>query len=221
MGVRPKWQSPKAITMMHIRINAKVECVDGLCGRCAHIILNPWSIQVTHLVVMVDALPHTQYLVPINQVAYSESNIIHLRCQGAALAGMEDFVERESVQMNVPPAYWPGEYTMEPLYISSTAEMAIEHLRIPPGEIDLHRGVRVLAVDGPVGQVDEFLLDSEGGHITHLVLLEGHLLDKHQSKIPSWLIEQIEDDAVYLKLTKRFLGALPSTSLRREREEKR
>lgn len=203
--------------MMAIRADAQVECVDGLCGRCTQIILNPRIKRVTHLVVREDSPPHVQRLVPIDQLLNSNSNAIHLRCTRGELAGMENFVKREYMRVDVPPTYLPSEYTMSPIYFSPPAELTIEHLRVPSGEIALHRGTRVQAADGPIGNVDEFLVDSVQLYLTHLVLREGHLWGKKQVMIPVWLIDHIDTDAIYLKLTKRYLGALPTIHTSGER----
>ncbi len=49
-----------------------------------------------------------------------------------------------------------------------------ESQQIPPGELDVRRGTRVEATDGYVGNVDEFVVNPEDGHITHMVMREGH-----------------------------------------------
>jgi sporulation protein YlmC with PRC-barrel domain len=81
----------------------------------------------------------------------------------------------------------------------------------------LSRGARVEATDGRVGRVDEFLIDPENDHITHIVLREGHLWGQRDVSIPVSEIERVEEDAVYLKLSKRKIEALPATPVRRKR----
>ncbi len=210
----------EAIAVMDIQLGARVECTDGPCGRCAEIILNPQSDKVTHLVIQENRTPHTQRLVPIDLVMDSDSKLIRLRLKRLELAEMEDFLEREHVRVEVPPAYWPGEFTMSPIYFTPTAEVSVVHLRVPPGEIALSRDLRVHAADGPIGRVDEFLVDSADDQITHLVMREGHLWSRKQVVIPVRLIVQMNKDAVYLKLNKRHLGALSAMHPRGEREEK-
>ncbi|MCL4487699.1 MAG: PRC-barrel domain-containing protein [Chloroflexi bacterium] len=166
------------------------------------------------------ASPHVQRLVVWEQVGDSDSKTVHLRCTCRELSQMEDCVEREYVRVSMPPAYWPGGYSIEPPYFTPTTVVAVDYLRVPPGEIVWERGLRVLAVDGPVGHVDELLVDSVDGCITHLVLREGHLWGKKQVMIPVWLIDRIDQDAVYLKLSKRYLGALPTIHAQGESAEK-
>ena len=65
-----------------------------------------------------------------------------------------------------------------------TVEVPVEHLQIPPGELAVRRGTRVEATDGYVGKVDEFVVNPDNGHITHLVMREGHLWGKKDVTIP-------------------------------------
>jgi hypothetical protein len=206
--------------MMDIRVNAQVECADGRCGHCAQIILNPRAEQVTHLVVRGDLSPESQRLVAMRHVLNTDSNLIRLRCTRTELEEMEDFVEREYVRVTVPPAFGPLEYSIEPRCDSPTTEVAIEHMRIPYGGIAVNRGVHVQAADGPIGQVNEFLVDSIDGHVTHLVLCEGHPWGKKPVMIPVWIIDHIEENVVYLRLTKRYLGALPTIRAREDSARK-
>jgi sporulation protein YlmC with PRC-barrel domain len=91
----------------------------------------------------------------------------------------------------------------------------IEHEHVPAGELAIRRGARVEAADGHVGRVDEFLVDPANGHITHLVLREGHLWGQKDVTVPVSQIERIEEDTVYLKLDKHSIGALPTIPIRR------
>jgi len=46
---------------------------------------------------------------------------------------------------------------------------------VPAGELAIHRGDPVRATDGQVGHVGEFIVDSDSGYISHMVLQKGHL----------------------------------------------
>ncbi len=78
----------------------------------------------------------------------------------------------------------------------------------------MRRGARVHASNGRIGHVDEFLVDPEDGHITHLVLREGHLWGQRDVTIPIAHIERIEENKVHLKLNKRDIGKLPAILIR-------
>jgi sporulation protein YlmC with PRC-barrel domain len=86
---------------------------------------------------------------------------------------------------------------------------------VPPGELAVRRRAHVKAIDGRVGQVDEFLVDPVSEHITHLILREGHLWGQRDVTVPVSEIARIEEDTVHLKLTKAQIEALPTIPLRR------
>jgi sporulation protein YlmC with PRC-barrel domain len=199
---------------MDIPINANVRCGDGLFGRSTCLIINPRTEQVTHLVVEETQFPHSQRLVPIDQVVEATPHVIQLRCTSRELEGMESFVETEFVETPIPD-YMGGSYMAWPYVLPEPMAMPIEHEQIPPGELAIRRGARVEATDGHVGRVDEFLVDPANGHITHLVLREGHLWGQKDVTIPVSQIDRIEEDTVYLKLDRRSIGALPAIPIRR------
>jgi sporulation protein YlmC with PRC-barrel domain len=96
-----------------------------------------------------------------------------------------------------------------------TKTVAVRHKRVPHGELAVQRGAQVRASDGRIGRVDEFLVDPEDGHITHLLLREGHLWGQKDVTIPISEIERIDENTVYLKLNKHDIGKLPAIPIRR------
>jgi uncharacterized protein YrrD len=200
---------------MDIPVNARVICADGPFGRSTYVIIDPATERVTHLVVKGDKTPHTEHLVPIDQVVEATRDSIYLSCTRSRLATMDDFVEHEYVRMDVPSSkYRAGQYLMWPYApVESEKAVVVEHKHIPPGELALHRGARVEATDGRVGRVDEFLVDDKSRRITHLVLREGHLWGQKDVAIPVSQIDRIEEDAVYLRLDKHSINALPSVPM--------
>ena len=200
---------------MDIPINAYVRCTDVLFGRSTCLIINPRTEQVTHLVVEETQFPHSQRLVPIDQVVEATPHLIQLSCTSRELEGMESFVETEFVETPIPD-FMGGYYMAWPYVMPEPMLTPIEHEQIPPGELTIRRGARVEATDGHVGRVDEFLVDPANGHITHLVLREGHLWGQKDVTIPVSQIDRIEENTVYLKLDRRSIGALPAIPIRRE-----
>ena len=190
---------------MDIPINVDVRCADGSCGRSTYIVLDPTTWQVTHVVVREQRFPHTEYLVPVDRVVESTPSLVRLRCTAQELVEMEPFMETEYIPVEIPAyaseSLWP--YRMVPL----------QHEQVPLGELALRRGARVQATDGRVGRVDELLVEPATGHITHLVLREGHLWGQKNVTIPVAQIDRIEEDTVYLKLDKQTVAKLPATSV--------
>jgi hypothetical protein len=86
---------------MEISLNAKVECTDGACGHSVYVLINPVLEKVTHLVVREDA-SNTEYIVPVDVVSESITNIIQLRCSKEELEKMAPFIQTEFVHEQVP-----------------------------------------------------------------------------------------------------------------------
>lgn len=208
---------------MEIALQAQVECTDGVCGRTAYVLINPVVEQVTHLVVRENAFPYTEYIVPVDLVTETITDTLQLRCSKADLEKMDPFVQTTFVEDKAPyfnqgfnGAYGMGNYYYWP-YVSSGSPMyvAVEHQQIPPGELAVRRGTRVEATDGYVGKVDEFVVNPENGHITHLVMREGHLWGQKDVIIPLSAMGETREDTVFLKLDKHQIESLPTFPLQR------
>ena len=206
---------------MEIPLKAQVECTDGVCGRCVVVLLNPVVDQVTHLVVRMDSLPHTEYIVPVDVVSATTADTIGLRCSKAELEMMDPFVQTHYVREKVPDYAGSGSYGMGSYYYwpyvtpERTVRMPVEDLQIPPGELAVRRGTRVEARDGYVGKVDEFLVNPENGHITHLVMREGHLWGQKDVTIPLSAMGDTREGTVFLKLDKHQIESLPTVPVHR------
>jgi len=199
---------------MDIRLNAEVKCAEGLCGHCVGFIVDPISDKVTHLVVKETTGLETERLVPLSHVQEGTPELISLACSWEEFRTMKPFIETEFIPGGLAEpsmassVVWPYSSPESPYLI-------MEHERIPLDELAIHRGAHVHATDGRVGQVDEFVVEPQSGSITHLVLREGHLWGQKDVTIAVSQIDQINDDEVYLKLSKQEIKALPSIPLRR------
>ncbi|MCB0170450.1 MAG: DUF1269 domain-containing protein [Anaerolineae bacterium] len=203
-------------SLNNIALNAKVECTDGHCGTSTQIIIDPVSKKLTHLVVQEQWVPHTEYLVPIDQIVETSRETIRLAFPKAELKGMKKFVQTEFIETDSMMPYY-GEDTMMawPYTIPDRMRLPIEHERVPQGELAVHRGTYIQATDGPVGKVDEFLVDPDTGHITHLILRENHLWGRKVVALPLSTIDHTDDENVYLTIDKAAIGALPTIPVSR------
>jgi sporulation protein YlmC with PRC-barrel domain len=199
---------------MDIPTNADVMCDNEVCGRSTHVILNPVTKEVTHVVVKQKGYPYAERLVPLASVLETTPQQIHLRCTKEELGHLERFVETEFLE-SAGAAGLGGPYMMWPYSYPEYGFIALEHQHVPVGELAVRRGARVEATDGHVGRVDEFLVDPTSEHITHLVMREGHLWGQKDVSIPVEQIDRIEEDTVYLKLDKTSIEALPTIPIHR------
>jgi hypothetical protein len=202
---------------MDIPINVDVLCAGELCGRSTCLIINPINTSVTHLVVIERDFPYMERLVPVEAILDSSPNSIQLRCRKVGLSEMEPFKETDFISASLFQSTLPygTPYLMWPYSPYEGAPMLPEHEHIPAGEVVIRRGTPVKAADGRVGNVDEFLVDTQNDSITHLVLREGHLWGNRDISIPVSEIDRIADDAVYLKLKKKVIATLPAVPVRR------
>jgi hypothetical protein len=199
---------------MDISIHAKVSCTDGPCGETTHVILKPTSEEITHLVINNETFPETEYLVAIGHVADSTSKHIRLDCSLKELSEMPIFDKVEFVP-SVLTGYYGTPYMMWPYYAPEITTIKLEKDHIPADELSIRRGARVDAADGPIGRVDEFLINPGNDHITHLVMREGHLWGQKEVTIPVGGIDHYYNNTVFLKLNKQDIGKLPSIPVRR------
>jgi sporulation protein YlmC with PRC-barrel domain len=204
---------------MDLPVNAPVVCTDGPAGRATCVILNPVTRRITHVVVREPGFPHMERLVPIDLLLDATAHEIQLRSSRESLAELDRFIEYEFIQPLVPhKTYDLDGYRLWPYVLPEEESVAVAFERIPPGELAVYRGAHVRARDGHVGRVGEFLVSASDGHISHLVLREGHLWGQKEVTIPVSEIEQIEDDTVTLKLDKESVEGLPSVPVRRWHE---
>ena len=207
---------------MDIPLNAQVECTDGVCGRSEYVLINPVIDRVTHLVVKEDSIPNTEYIVPVDSVTETINETIHLRCTKAELEKMDPFIKTTFIEEQLPvinPGYGGGlgTYFYLPLVTPlETVQVPVENKQVPAGELAVRRGTRVEATDGYVGKVDEFVVNPQSGHITHLVMREGHLWGKKDVIIPLSAMDVTHEDTVFLKLDKHQVESLPTFALNRK-----
>lgn len=208
---------------MDIPIKAHVYCTDGAFGHVTTVIIDPVKEQVTHIVIAEPGLLGTEYVVPLDWVIEATPAAVHLRCTTKELAQLPPFNKVEFIGGDFPYyIYPPGTWTMWPFVTSGPVwvPMEIMEQNIPPGEMAIRRGTPVMASDGQVGHVDEFMVDPANGHITHLVLRTGHLWGEKDITIAVDQIDRIEGHTVYLKLDKQSIGALPAIPIHRKWQPK-
>ncbi len=202
---------------MNIPLNAAVRCSDGAAGRSTVIVVDPQTETVTHVVVDSQG---TEYLVPIDAISESGTDHIQLRWSLAELAKAERYDkvvyvgDGSAEGLGVPPMIYPT--TMDAGYMTESVELSyLNEEQIPENELAIHRGAHVEASDGRVGQIDEFLIDSTTGQITHIVLRQGHLWGKKDVTVPVSAIDHIQEDLVILKLDKVAIEQLPHVPVKR------
>jgi len=203
--------------MIDLPTKAKVHCSDDAAGLSTYMIFNPDTHRLTNLVVKSDWPPFDEYLVPVDQVEETTNELIKLECTRKDLHAMEHFECEQYMRTQLPgylefPNYYPG-IGIDTSMVDTFIPVRIRN--IAPSDIAVRRGAQVEATDGTVGQVGELLINSNNMQITHLVVLQSHLLEHREITVPVSQIERVYDDQVYLKLDRRSVEQLPTTPIQR------
>ena len=219
---------------MDIPINAVVQCSDGPGGCSTYVVVNPITEEVTHIVVKARELPQVERLVPVMFIKTTTSEQIQLSCSRNQLDRLRPFIETEFILVPaelldlVSLSYDEDEDLLSLPFASlelphghtiheDGQELLLQQYEaVPPGELAIRRGTHVQATDGRVGRVDEFVVDPESRHITHVTMRRGHLWDEQEISIPVSEIARIAEDVVHLTLDKRQIKALPAVKVRRK-----
>jgi len=208
---------------MEIPINSDVRCADKSCGHSVAVILNPVTDQVTHVVVRAHRAPRLEWIVPTSAIEAADRERIALRLSPDELQEMDPFIEMRFIRTRAEhyvggSAFVPGSTylwpyvtrTQEPLFIPEREE------HVPVGEVAVHRGAEVRALDGDVGKVDEFIVGPDSGHVTHLLIGRGFLWWKRDVAVPMSEVREVTGSTVYLKLAKQDVLKLPAVPVRRK-----
>ena len=201
-------------------IGAAAVCSDGPCGSVSRVVVDPVAREVTHLVVEPVHRAGLGRLVPLDMVESGDDDV-RLRY---TLAEFEKLPSAEETDF-LPGGsgydayeaheayYWPYfglEGGADPrLALASAVETRD---KLPVGEIGVRRGEAVHASDGEIGKVEGFVVDSAQGHVTHVLLQEGHLWGRKQVAIPIGAVEKL-DQGITVKLTKDEIEALPDVGV--------
>ena len=197
---------------MDLPINAKVYCQDTLCGHTQAILLDPTKNVVTHVVVKESHNSHAEKLVPIEMIDASLADNIHLKLNTTMLQNMPPLYDLEYIQTTVPHFIEVSDMTyLEPIVVPEKKFIEEKIYHIPMNELPVTRGTRVYSADGySIGTIDDFLVDQNRGHVTHLVLREGHMFNKKDVFIPVSEVEIIKESEIHLKLDKKNIEQLPA-----------
>src|SRR5271155_2926174 len=181
-------------------IGAPAVCSDGPCGAVSRVVVDPVARELTHLVIEPEHRAGLGRLVPLDMVEAGAGDV-RLRY---TLAEFEKLPSAEETDF-LPGGsgydayaaheayYWPYfglEGGADPQLALALAVETRD--KLPPGEIGVQRGEAVHATDGEIGKVEGLVVDSAQGHVTHVLLAEGHLWGHKQVAIPVGSVGNID-----------------------------
>jgi uncharacterized membrane protein len=206
-----------------IPVGSKVVCTDGKEGRSTAVVVDPATKEITYVAVVEKSMLHgEEHLVPIDKVVKTTRDSIELNCTLADVLQMPPFTRTRYLEMDNGEAgyaysapymsmhsYSGMGYDVQPQYVT------VQDQLLPEGEVAILRGMLVEALDGPVGEVGELLIDAATRKVSHFLLMKGHLWGKKEVAIAVSEIDHGDTNTIYLKLDKAGIEQLPSLPLNR------
>ena len=206
-------------------IGAKVSCQDGVCGELRRLVFDPVTRAISYLVVGPKHRKYLDHLVPIDLVEMTSAHELRLRCTRAQFESLEEAEETEFLPGPNEPSGYQQDPTLPIPYFArggmeigdmamdgTAAPLAVTYDIVPAGEVEVRRGQRVYASDGPVGHVRGLVVDPGDHEVSHVLLDEGHLWGKKEVSIPISSVANV-DDGVRLSLSKSEIGDLPAVEI--------
>jgi len=185
-------------------IGTGVSCSDGAVGRVSRVLYDPVAARVTHLVVEPEHRRDRGRLVPLDLVA-AVAGEIRLHCTRA---------EFEQLQHALKTRLIPATSGYEGVGAGrGTPAQMITSDTIPAGQVDVRQGDRVHATDGGIGRVQGLVIDTASGHITHVLVREGHLWGRRAVAIPIGAVASTIG-GIRLTIAKREVQHLSAVDIR-------
>jgi sporulation protein YlmC with PRC-barrel domain len=204
-------------------MGVRASCTDGFCGEVRRTILDPAAGTVTHLVVEPRHLRgEPGRLVPVGLAQATEGEV-KLGCTLAEFKRLDPAEEVEvlnDAEYGFSEAVGVGGFgnvgspgvagPTSGIGLGASQPIVVSH-SVPLGETEVGQHEHVHAVDGEIGQVEGFVVDSADHTVTHVILKEGHLWGRKQVAIPVSAVASVAD-GIRLNITKEQVGNLPPVS---------
>lgn len=225
----------KTATVNHVTgrqylIGCPAYCTEAPCGHVATLVVGRATGKLAHLIVMPEHSTESR-LVPM-ALAHPEGEAVRLRCS------LDEF-HRLQTAMDVRPVPPPDPDAPAAVYNRHDRTPASPYFglgpsgpnaglaapepvltprmdyddHVPPGEVRIYPGDHVHAIDGAVGHVRGVVTAREDDTVTHILLDEGHLWTRKRVAIPMKLVGTVDDEGVWVHMTKRQVKGLPAVEV--------
>jgi sporulation protein YlmC with PRC-barrel domain len=206
-------------------IGTEASCSDGEVGTLIRVIVDPVAQAVTHLVVEPGHRLDRGRLVPLDLVDVAAGDL-RLRCTKAEFENLAPAEDNQYIPAtNDYDGYGPGQIGFMPYYglgggmivpgVSPEgpgSPQIVTTDAVPLGEVEVRRDDPVQATDGDIGRVQGLVIDPASGHVTHVLLQEGHLWGRKEVAIPISAVTSTAD-GIQLKITKQDVQDLPQVDV--------
>lgn len=183
----------------------RVEFTDRKSAVLASIVIDTAQQKVVHFVVQDNA--QQKYLVPLSVVYFADDELVRLSISSEDFLKLSRFDESQYVVGADPDNdfFKSSEKASLVYYIP---DLSPDQLVPPEKDLALIRGAFVNALDGMVGTVEEIVIDPKTGAAAQIVVhTEGGR--KEELVLPMSVIDHLEGDTVYIKLSKKQVDTLP------------
>jgi len=197
---------------MKYPLKAVVHCSDGRIGSLTYVIVDTKKKKVTDVAVRDLESNEKKYLVPSRWIKETTPELILLNATRAEVRGLAIAEANDFTQVKVSGYTSDPRITeLWPHLVKKRKVFMVERQSRHVGETSINLHSKVRAIDGRIGEVDEFIVDHSTWQITHLVIRKGLPWDQKQVSIPVTAIENIEDEQIFLNLRKKEIQNLPET----------
>jgi len=214
-------------------IGAEASATDGPVGTVSRVVVDPVAKALTHLVVQPGLRQGPSRLVPLDLVDGGGASEVRLSCTKAEFENLEPAEETKFVPRTTSfGSFGAGDVLSWPYYGAggmgdldgvggaggmgaedgSPISRKITYDTVPVGEVGVRRGQPVLATDGAIGHVQGLVVHPDTGHVTHVLLQEGHLWGKKEVAIPISAVDTTVD-GTQLKIAKQDVENLPPVAI--------
>ncbi len=192
---------------MEFDLGSSVICTDGDAGRIVGLIADPVAHSLAHIAVEPEHHPGRGRLVPVDLVMDAGASAVELGCTLEGFRGLPEFRDIEFFPEGVEYDD-PGADFSLPNHGMAVRRVAVLMDRIPAGEVEIRRHEHVRARDGAIGRVEGLIVD-DAGHISYVLLEEGHLWGRKEVAIPVASLARIDSQGIHVRLSKHEIAALP------------
>ena len=200
-------------------------------GRITHIVFDPLTKKVTHIVVREGWIFTEDKVVPIEMIGGQDAERVTLDQNADELEALPKFEEPYYVPADLTPEatvgvpinsfgglymYPPvgaftydsglagGLYPPEHRYVQSSRQ------NIPEDTVALKEGARVISADDEhVGHIESVIVEKDTDYATHIVISQGLIL-KTRKVVPTAWLRSVDEDDVYLAVSTALLKNLPA-----------
>lgn len=159
-----------------------------------------------------DAIVRSGRLVPIELVDATGGEI-RLRCSLAEFSRLEPAEEADLAEVADYGGYGSAAAVQGyggmgiGMGLGYQMPVVVSHA-VPLGETEVERHESVHAVDGEIGRVEGFVMDTADHKVTHVLLQEGHMWGRQEVAIPISAVASV-DAGIWLNITKKQVEDLP------------